>query len=107
MRHVAAYAMLVLGGNSEPSAADVEKTVKEAGATVDKEKCVALCEALKGKEFHELVATGMQILSSMGGSAAAHAGCAAEKVKAVREEEEIEEYECNCGGRMFVDSDDY
>ena len=101
MRHVAAYAMLVLGGNSEPSAADVEKTVKEAGATVDKEKCVALCEALKGKEFHELIATGLQTLSSMGGI-----DIAAEKVKAVREEEPEEDLECH-GCCNFMNEDDY
>lgn len=29
--------MLVLGGKAEPSAADVEKVVKDAGAEVDKE----------------------------------------------------------------------
>ena len=105
MRHIAAYAMLVLGGKSEPSAADVEKVVKEAGATADKEKCTALCEALKGKEFHELVATGLKTLSSMGGSAAAApAGGAAKKEEAVKEEEPEEEVDI---GGMFGDEDDY
>ena len=81
MRHIAAYAMLVLGGKEEPTAADVEKVVKEAGAEVDKAKCTALCEALKGKPFHDLVSEGIKPLGSMGGgsgpAAAAPAGGAA------------------------------
>ena len=106
MRHVAAYAMLVLGGNSEPSAADVRKTVKEAGATVDEVKCIALCEALKGKEFHKIIATGLQTLSSMGSDPAALAGSAAEKVEAVRQEDSEEDPNDMIG--MFEgDEDDY
>ena len=35
MKHIAAYALLVLGGKSDPSAADVEKVLKEAGAKAD------------------------------------------------------------------------
>lgn len=31
MKYVAAYAILVLGGKPEPSGADVEKLLKEAG----------------------------------------------------------------------------
>ena len=106
MRHIAAYAMLVLGGKSEPSAADVEKVLKDAGAEADKEKCKALCEALKGKEFHELVETGLKTLGSMGGAAAsapAAGGAAAEK-EAVKEEEPEEEVDI---GGMFGDEDDY
>ena len=79
MRHIAAYALLVLGGNDAPTAAQVEKVVKAAGAEVDKEKIEALVKALEGKPFHELVSTGIAKLGSMGtGSApAAAAGGAA------------------------------
>ena len=107
MRHIAAYAMLVLGGKEEPSAADVEKVVKEAGAEVDKEKCKALCEALKGKPFHDLVSEGIKTLGSMGGgsgpAAAPAGGAAAAKVE---EKEEEPEEEVDLGG-MFGDEDDY
>ena len=92
MRHIAAYALLVLGGKENPTAADVEKVVKEAGATADSDKIKALCEALEGKEFHELVATGVKTLGSMGtGSAAAAApagGAAAAEAAPVEEEPE-------------------
>ena len=99
--------MLVLGGKEEPSAADVEKVVKEAGAEVDKEKCKALCEALKGKPFHDLVSEGIKTLGSMGGgsgpAAAPAGGAAAAKVE---EKEEEPEEEVDLGG-MFGDEDDY
>ena len=49
MRHIAAYALLVLGGKKAPTAAEVEKVVKDAGSEADKEKCAALVEAFKGK----------------------------------------------------------
>merc|ERR1719150_2464174 len=109
MRHIAAYAMLVLGGKSEPTAADVEKVVKEAGAEADKAKCKALCEALKGKPFHDLVSEGIKTLGSMGGGAAASAPAAGGAKAAAKEEapkEEEPEEEVDIGG-MFGDEDDY
>ena len=107
MRHIAAYALLVLGGKEEPSAADVEKVVKDAGAEPDKEKISALCEALKGKPFNELVATGIAKLGSMGTGAAPKGGAApAEAKEAVKEEApEPEEDVDMCG--MFGDEDEY
>ena len=109
MRHIAAYAMLVLGGKEEPSAADVEKVVKEAGAEADKAKCTALCEALKGKPFHDFVSEGIKALGSMGGgggaAAATPAAGGAAEAKVEEKEEEPEE-EVDLGG-MFGDEDDY
>ena len=106
MRHIAAYAMLVLGGKETPSAAEVEKVVKDAGAEADKEKCAALVEALKGKAFHELVEVGMQTLSSMGGSAAGTGGAAAAKeVEAPEAEQSDDGADVDMTG-MFGDDDD-
>lgn len=109
MRHIAAYALLVLGGKAEPSAADVEKVVKDAGATADKEKITALCEALKGKKFHELVSTGVAKLGSMGtgggGAAAPVAAAKAEETADLKEEEPDEVDVDMCG--MFGDDDEY
>ena len=101
--------MLVLGGKEEPTAADVEKVVKDAGAEVDKEQCKALCEALKGKPFHDLVAEGIKTLGSMGGgggAAAAPAGGATAAAKEEAPKEEEPEEEVDIGG-MFGDEDDY
>ena len=66
MKHIAAYALLLLGGNEFPTAAEVEKVIKEAGAHVDKEKITALVNALDGKPFDELVCGGLETLELMG-----------------------------------------
>lgn len=58
MKYIAAYALLVLGGHAEPSAADVEKVLKEAGIKAESEHLERLVSALKGKPFHELVSSG-------------------------------------------------
>lgn len=91
MKHIAAYALLVLGGNAEPSAADVEKVLKEAGAKADADKVKALIEALKGKKFHELVGEGLNALGSMGSAAPAASGSAPAAEEKVEEKEESEE----------------
>ena len=109
MKHIAAYALLLLGGNDSPSAADVEKVVKDAGATADKEKITALCAALQGKPFNELVAAGLKTLGSMGGSAAPAGGAKPAEAKAAEaapEEDPEPEEDVDIGG-MFGDEDDY
>ena len=107
MKHIAAYALLLLGGNEAPTAAQVEKVVKDSGATADKEKITALCAALEGKQFHELVATGLKTLGSMGGAAAPAGGApaAAAKQEEAPAEEEPED-DVDMAG-MFGDEDDY
>merc|ERR1719464_538075 len=107
MKHIAAYALLVLGGKAEPKAADVSKVLKEAGATADDDKVKALCEALKGKAFHELVAEGSAKLGSMGsGSAPAGGAAAGGKAAAVEEKpkEEEPEEDVDMGG-LFGDDE--
>ena len=110
MKHIAAYALLLLGGNEAPTAAQVEKVVKDSGATADKEKITALCAALEGKPFHELVAKGLETLGSMGGSAAPAGGAASAPAAAKAEEEapaeEEPEDDVDMAG-MFGDDDDY
>ena len=104
MRHIAAYALLVLGGKDAPTAADVEKVVKDAGAEADKAKIDALVAALAGKEFHEIVAAGIKTLGSMGGAAKPAAAAAEVKVEAVKEVEVEDDVDI---GGMFGDEDDY
>ena len=64
MRHVAAYALLVLGGNANPSTDDDAKVLKEAGAQADDKKIAELITACKGKPFHEVVATGLAVVGA-------------------------------------------
>jgi len=101
MKHIAAYALLVLGGKSAPTAADVEKVLKEAGAKADSDKVAALVKALEGKAFNELVSEGTKKLGSMGTAAPAAAGGApAKKVEAPKEEEPEEDVDM---GGLFGD----
>ena len=59
MKYLAAYALLKLGGNAEPTAADVEGFLKENGVKADKEKVEELIEKLGGKDFGQLVESGI------------------------------------------------
>jgi large subunit ribosomal protein LP2 len=58
MKYVAAYALLVLGGKPEPSVADLEKVLKEAGIKADAAQSERLVSALKGKNLSEIIAAG-------------------------------------------------
>lgn len=106
MKYIAAYALLVLGGNASPKAADVEKVLKEAGIKSEAEHVEKLVAALAGKAFHELVKSGTAKLASMGSAAAAPAGKAApaqkEAVKEAPKEEEAADVDM---GGLF--GDDY
>ena len=109
MRHIAAYALLVLGGKADPSPADVEKVVKDAGAEADKAKITELCNALEGKPFHEIVAASIAKLGSMGSGPAKAAGGAAAAAPAEAKKEEAPEPEedVDIGGMFGDDDDDY
>lgn len=49
MRHIAAYLLLVLGGNESPSADDVKKVLSSAGVEVDEDRLSKLLSSLEGK----------------------------------------------------------
>ena len=107
MKHIAAFALLVLGGNENPSAADVEKVLKEAGVKADSEKIEAMISAFNGRNFHEMVAGGLAKMASMG-SAAAPAGGAASAAAPAKVVEEKKEEEANVDmGGLFGDEDEY
>ena len=108
MKHLAAYALLVLGGNESPSAADVEKLLKASGCTADSEKIAAMIKAFDGKPFNEMVEGGLKKLSSMGtGAAAPTAAAGGAKVEAAKEEEKEEEEDVDMGGLFGGDDDEY
>ena len=107
MKHIAAFALLVLGGNEKPSAADVEKLLKAAGVNADSTKIEAMIAAFDGKNFHELVAGGLTKMASMGSGAAAPAGGAAAGAAPVKEAEKEEVEEVDMGGLFGDDEDGY
>lgn len=105
MKYIAAYALLVLGGKADPTVADVEKVLKEAGIKAETEHAEKLVAALKGKAFHELVASGKSKMASMGTRVAAPvAGAPAAAAAAKVEEPKEEAADVDMGG-LF--GDDY
>jgi len=79
MRYVAAYLLAVLGGNENPSEADVKKILSSVGIDADAESLKKVVSQLKGKNLEDLMAEGRKKLSSMptGGGAAPVAAAAA------------------------------
>jgi large subunit ribosomal protein LP2 len=65
MRYVAAYLLAVLGGNENPSEADVKKILSSVGIDVDAESLKKVISQLKGKNLEELMAEGRKKLASM------------------------------------------
>ena len=54
MRYVAAYLLAVLGGNENPTSADIEKILGSVGIDVDGEKLGKVISELKGKNINEV-----------------------------------------------------
>ncbi|CAF9909332.1 MAG: 60S acidic ribosomal protein P2 [Alectoria fallacina] len=113
MKHLAAYLLLGLGGNTSPSAADVKGVLESVGIDADEERLDKLIAELKGKDLQELIAEGATKLASVpsggGGGGAAAAGPAAggaapeaaEEKKEEKKEEEKEESDEDMGFGLF------
>ncbi|EGO52214.1 hypothetical protein NEUTE1DRAFT_51458 [Neurospora tetrasperma FGSC 2508] len=100
MKHLAAYLLLTLGGNTAPSAADVKAVLESVGIEADSERLDKLISELEGKDLDELIAEGSAKLASVpsggaaapaAGGAAAAAGGAAEEKKEEKKEESDED----------------
>merc|ERR1711977_576520 len=111
MKHLAAYLLLGLGGNSDPSADDIKGVLSSVGIDADDERLDKLIEELKGKDINELISEGSSKLASVpsggasgaapaAGGAAASGGAAAEE-KAEEKEEEKEESDEDMGFGLF------
>lgn len=77
MRHLAAYILLVVGGNESPSAEDVTTLLGTAGIEVDESRLTSLLADLEGKSLDELIKLGREQLCSMGGGGGAAPAAAA------------------------------
>mmetsp|Transcript_12587 Transcript_12587/g.27147 ORF Transcript_12587/g.27147 Transcript_12587/m.27147 type:complete len:81 (+) Transcript_12587:105-347(+) len=67
MKHMAAYLMLVIGGNASPTADDVSKALSSVGVESDSEALDALISELDGKDLSEVLASGEALLAKFGG----------------------------------------
>jgi large subunit ribosomal protein LP2 len=55
MRNIAAYILLVVGGNATPSAEDVTAVITACGGSVDEASLASLISDLEGKSLAELM----------------------------------------------------
>ncbi|KAF2724444.1 ribosomal protein 60S [Polychaeton citri CBS 116435] len=101
MKHVAAYLLLGLAGNTSPDASAIKKVLSSVGVEADDERLNTLLSELEGKDLSELIKEGSAKLASVpsggaGGApaaagAAAGAGGAAEAAPAEEAKEEAAE----------------
>ncbi|EMF17227.1 ribosomal protein 60S [Sphaerulina musiva SO2202] len=111
MKHLAAYLLLGLAGNTSPSAEDIKGVLSAIGIDADEERLSKLLSELEGKDINELIAEGSQKLASVpsGGAAAAGGapaaasagGAAAEAAPEAAKEEEKEESDDDMGFGLF------
>ena len=59
MRYVAAYLLAVLGGNENPSAADIKKILSSVGIDAEDDKLKKVISELSGKKMEDLIAEGL------------------------------------------------
>jgi large subunit ribosomal protein LP2 len=54
MKHLAAYLLLGLGGNTSPSASDIKEVLESVGIEADDERLDKLISELEGKDINEV-----------------------------------------------------
>jgi large subunit ribosomal protein LP2 len=112
MRNVAAYLLLTLGGNANPTAEDIKGLLGSVGIETDNERVEKLISELSGKNIDEVIAKGVGKLASMpsGGAssasaasvpAAAPAAAPAKGGKPEKKEEPKEESDDEMGFGLF------
>ncbi|OZJ06044.1 hypothetical protein BZG36_01146 [Bifiguratus adelaidae] len=115
MKHLAAYLLLIQGGNANPSAEDIKKVLSSVGIEAEQARLDALLKDIQGKSIDELIAEGQPKLASIsaggaapaGGAAAPAAGGAAEEAKAEEKKEEAKEESDDgiCGSQVERDEE--
>jgi large subunit ribosomal protein LP2 len=54
MKHLAAYLLLGLGGNTSPKASDIKEVLESVGIEADSERLDKLISELEGKDINEV-----------------------------------------------------
>jgi len=111
MRYIAAYLLLVNGGNASPSASDIKSLLSTVGIESDDERLNKLISELEGKDINTVISEGSAKLASVpsggggGGGAAPAAATAApaatEEKAEEKKEEEKEESDDDMGFGLF------
>jgi len=109
MKYLAAYLLLNLAGNEQPSAEDIKSVLSSVGVDAEGERLEKLISELSGKNIQELISEGSAKLASVpsGGAGAAAGGAAAGGAAAEaapaeeKAEEEKEESDDDMGFGLF------
>ncbi|KAI3405050.1 RPP2B [Candida oxycetoniae] len=112
MKYLAAYLLLVQGGNASPSASDISSLLESVGVEAEESRLSTLLKELEGKDINELIAEGNTKFASVpsggaaasgsgSGSGAAAGGAAAEEAAEEEKEEEKEESDDDMGFGLF------
>ena len=100
MKVVAAYLLLTLGGNTAPSASDIQTVLKSVGSSAEDDHVNKLITALKGKNVADVIAAGTLKLASVpsgGSSSGGSSGSGEAKEEAKEEEKKVEKSESEDG----------
>ncbi|KAL2869691.1 ribosomal protein P2 [Aspergillus lucknowensis] len=99
MKHLAAYLLLIVGGNTKPSAEDIKEVLASVGVDYDEERLNQLLNELSGKDIHELIAIGSSKLATgIGSSPSAGETEAPEPAREIRDDCSVEGGCCDdCG----------
>ncbi len=104
MKHVAAYLLLVLGGNESPTADDVTAALSAVGVEADSESLGKFLAEMEGKDLNETLEAGKELLAKFGGGGGGGGGAAASGGDAgAAEEAEEEEVEEEAGMEDAID----
>mmetsp|Transcript_2734 Transcript_2734/g.5105 ORF Transcript_2734/g.5105 Transcript_2734/m.5105 type:complete len:116 (-) Transcript_2734:641-988(-) len=101
MKHVAAYLLLVLGGNQSPTADDVTNALASVGIEADTDSLNRFLAEMEGKDLDETLEAGKKMLAKFGGGgggAVAGGAAAGDAAAAEEEKQEEEEEEADIGG---------
>ena len=106
LKNVGAYLLANLAGHEHPTVEEIEKILKSVGCHVDHASVETLVAELKGKNIHQVIASGKTKLFSGAFAAAAPAGKAASaspKKGAAPKKEEPKEEEEEAGAFSLFD----
>nr|ACM09422.1 60S acidic ribosomal protein P2 [Salmo salar] len=111
MRYVAAYLLVVLGGNTSPSSKDIKNILGSVGIEAEAERLDKVVSELNGKDINEVMNSGLSKLASVpaggavaapvAGAAAGTAPVAAEEKKEEKKEESEEGSDDDMGFGLF------
>lgn len=109
MKYLAAYLLLVQGGNESPSAEDIKNVIESVGVEAEEAKITALLASFEGKgSLDEIIAEGQTKLASVpaggvasAGAAASAGGAADAEAAEEKEESAAEESDDDMGFGLF------